>query len=96
MNLDFHDEDDYDYQYGQCYFGSKCCHPSYHHYPYECYTAEMMEEQDKYYRELELAEKYPILDALYAFRDWLASYRSWNFVEWWQHKRRNNDSELPF
>ena len=99
MRNDCDDGDDWDDVdgLGQCLFGRDCLVMSWHHCSDECYTAEMSYEQDKYYRELQLIEEYPVMNFVYGLRDWLLSGRSWNLKEWWENRKSPSDNfDIPF
>lgn len=63
-------EDNFDMQFGECYFPGECCMPG-PHYPMECFTAEMAMEEQRYYEMIEREEKYPILRLTRRAADWL-------------------------
>jgi hypothetical protein len=64
----------YDYGDYECLFGSDCLAPGYNHMSDECFTAEMMEEQNKYYEMLEREEKFPILKKIRDLKNWILRF----------------------
>lgn len=85
------DFENFDMQFGECYFPGECCMPGLH-YPMECFTAEMAMEEQRYYEMLEREEKYPILRLTKRALDWLRGLANLFVLR----KKVVVDDEVPF
>ncbi len=85
-------EESFSMEFGNCYFPDKCCMPG-PHYPFECFTAEMAEEERKYNEMIEREEKYPILRPIRRVTDWIRRIPSLLFT---LPKNTADDDDFPF